>query len=222
MVNAPPQALLSVVTQIPCQKSPSNMPNYRKISPECGKISLKFCQNFVPRCHSPTSQHGCSTPECTDSRTKTSRLRGATASRSHSSPRRSQHPELARPPKRCLGALALLLSPGFRLVARWNRLVEENAQKKRGKTGVKWARYGLKRVKESGSPGARAVAAEHRASDRAARTDQQAVVLAAQPLDEARAQADGGVAVLRRAQCQAQSVLRLQPVDPLVSIWGAE
>ena len=65
MVNAPPQALLSVVTQIPCQKSPSNMPNYRKISPECGQISLKSCQNFVPRCHSPTSQHGCSTPECT-------------------------------------------------------------------------------------------------------------------------------------------------------------
>ena len=138
MVNAPPQALLSVVTQIPCQKSPSNMPNYRKISPECGQISLKFCQNFVPRCHSPTSQHGCSTPECTDSRTKTSRLRGATASRSHSSPRRSQHPELARPPKRCLGALATV---SWSWVPAWDSLEPsrrggENAQKT-GKNGEK-------------------------------------------------------------------------------------
>ena len=39
------------------------------------------------------------------------------------------------------------LGPGFRLGARWNRLVEAvKTRKKREKTGKKWARYGLKRV----------------------------------------------------------------------------
>ena len=46
-------------------------------------------------------------------------------------------------------ALVPFLGPGFRLGARWNRLVETvKTRKKRGKTGGKWARYGLKRVKE--------------------------------------------------------------------------
>ena len=41
----------------------------------------------------------------------------------------------------------------FRLAARWNRAVEAvKTRKKREKTGGKWARYGLKGVKESGSP----------------------------------------------------------------------
>ena len=41
------------------------------------------------------------------------------------------------------------LGPGFRLGARWNRLVETvKTRKNREKTGGKWARYGLKRVKE--------------------------------------------------------------------------
>ena len=60
---------------------------------------------------------------------------------------RSQHPELARmvfgPPE------TLFLGPGFRLAARWNRLGETGEmRKKREKTGKKWARYGLKGVKE--------------------------------------------------------------------------
>ena len=39
------------------------------------------------------------------------------------------------------------LGPGFRLGARWNRLGEAvKTRKRRGKTGEKWARYGLKRV----------------------------------------------------------------------------
>ena len=43
----------------------------------------------------------------------------------------------------------LFLGPGFRLGARWNRLVETvKTRKKRGKTEQKWARYGLKGVKE--------------------------------------------------------------------------
>ena len=55
-----------------------------------------------------------------------------------------------RPPA---GPCRLFLGPGFRLAARWNRLGETvKTRKKRGKTGKKWARYGLKRVKESGSP----------------------------------------------------------------------
>ena len=54
------------------------------------------------------------------------------------------------------GSCRLFLGPGFRLAARWNRLVETvKTRKKREKTGKKWARYGLKRVKESGSPGRR-------------------------------------------------------------------
>ena len=43
----------------------------------------------------------------------------------------------------------LFLGPGFRLGARWNRLVETvKTHKKRGKTGKKWARYGLRSVKD--------------------------------------------------------------------------
>ena len=41
----------------------------------------------------------------------------------------------------------LFLGPGFRLAARWNRLVETvKTRKKREKTGKKWARYGLRSV----------------------------------------------------------------------------
>ena len=51
-----------------------------------------------------------------------------------------------RPPA---GACRLFLGPGFRLGARWNRLVETvKTRKKREKTGEKWARYGLKGVKD--------------------------------------------------------------------------
>ena len=47
-----------------------------------------------------------------------------------------------------LGPLPLFLGPRFRLAARWNRLVETvKTRKKREKTGKKWARYSLKRVK---------------------------------------------------------------------------
>ena len=47
-----------------------------------------------------------------------------------------------------VGSCRLFLGPGFRLGDRWNRLVETvKTRKKRGKTGKKWARYGLKRVK---------------------------------------------------------------------------
>ena len=43
--------------------------------------------------------------------------------------------------------------PGFRLGARWNRLVEAvKARKKREKTEEKWARYGLKRVAVLSTP----------------------------------------------------------------------
>ena len=60
-----------------------------------------------------------------------------------------------------VGSCGLFLGPGFRLAARWNRLVETvKTRKKREKTGGKWARYGLKRVKESGSPGPRSADAE--------------------------------------------------------------
>eukprot|EP01045_Picozoa_sp_COSAG04_P031938 COSAG04_NODE_6090_length_1414_cov_1.448669_3_plen_65_part_01 len=64
---------------------------------------------------------------------------------------RSQHPELARPLKRCFlkfGHLCrLFLGPGLWLVGRWNRLGQAvKTRKKRGKTGKKWVRYGLKRV----------------------------------------------------------------------------
>ena len=46
------------------------------------------------------------------------------------------------------------LGPGFRLGARWNRLVETvKTRKKRDKTGQKWARYGLKRVNKEGTGG---------------------------------------------------------------------
>ena len=51
-----------------------------------------------------------------------------------------------RPPA---GACRLFLGPWFRLADCWNRLVETvKARKKREKTGEKWARYGLKGVKE--------------------------------------------------------------------------
>jgi len=47
-----------------------------------------------------------------------------------------------------VGSCRLFLGPGFRLAARWNRLVETvKTRKKREKTGKKWARYSLKRVK---------------------------------------------------------------------------
>ena len=47
------------------------------------------------------------------------------------------------------GSCRLFLGPGFRLGARWTRLVETvKTRKKREKTGKKWARYGLKNVKE--------------------------------------------------------------------------
>ena len=53
-----------------------------------------------------------------------------------------------------LALAPLFLGPEFQLAARWNRLVETvKTRKKREKTGKKWARYGLKRDKESGSPG---------------------------------------------------------------------
>ena len=46
-----------------------------------------------------------------------------------------------------VGSCRLFLGPGFRLAARWNRLVETvKTRKKREKTGKKWARYGLKNV----------------------------------------------------------------------------
>ena len=46
-----------------------------------------------------------------------------------------------------LGSRRLFLGPGLRLGARWNRLGKTvKTRKKRGKTGKKWARYGLKRV----------------------------------------------------------------------------
>ena len=46
----------------------------------------------------------------------------------------------------------LFLGPGFRLGARWNRLGEAvKTRKKRGKTGKKWARYGLRRSVNQGS-----------------------------------------------------------------------
>ena len=48
-----------------------------------------------------------------------------------------------------LGLVPPFLGPGFRLGARWNRLVETlKTRKKREKTGKKWARYGLRSVKE--------------------------------------------------------------------------
>ena len=51
-----------------------------------------------------------------------------------------------RPP---VGACRLFLGPGFRLAACWNRLVETvKTRKKREKTGKKWARYGLRSVKD--------------------------------------------------------------------------
>ena len=55
---------------------------------------------------------------------------------------RSEHPELASPEKRYFLLIErlcrLFLVPGFRLVARWNRLVETvKTRKKRGKNGGK-------------------------------------------------------------------------------------
>ena len=46
-------------------------------------------------------------------------------------------------------ALLEFRGPGFRLGARWNRLVETvKTRKKREFSGKKWARYGLKGVKD--------------------------------------------------------------------------
>ena len=67
---------------------------------------------------------------------------------------RSEHPELARPLKRCLGALAAVSWPWGpacgSLEPSWRG--GENAQKTR-KTGEKWARYRLKRVNKEGTGG---------------------------------------------------------------------
>ena len=53
-----------------------------------------------------------------------------------------------------VGSCRLFLGPGFRLGARWNRLVETvKTRKKREKTGKKWARYGLKRVNKERTGG---------------------------------------------------------------------
>ena len=66
---------------------------------------------------------------------------------------RSQHPELARPAKQLWAPLPPSLGPG----PAWGSLAPlgetEKARKNGGKTGKKWARYGQKRVKESGSSG---------------------------------------------------------------------
>ena len=52
-----------------------------------------------------------------------------------------------------MGSCRLFLGPGFRLAARWNRLVETvKTRKKREKTGRKWARYSLKGVKDGSQP----------------------------------------------------------------------
>ena len=60
-------------------------------------------------------------------------------------PMRSQHPELARPEKRYFLLVPAVCVPGFRLVARWNNLVETvKTRKNTGNNGGKWARYGLK------------------------------------------------------------------------------
>ena len=48
-----------------------------------------------------------------------------------------------------VGSWRLFLGPGFRLGARWNRLVKTvKTRKKREKTEQKWARYGLKNVNQ--------------------------------------------------------------------------
>ena len=53
------------------------------------------------------------------------------------------------PRSRVLGLAPPFLGPGFRLGARWNRLVETvKTRKRREKTGEKRARYGLKGVKD--------------------------------------------------------------------------
>ena len=47
------------------------------------------------------------------------------------------------------GSCRLFLGPGFRLAAHWNRLGEAvKMRKKLEKTGKKWARYGLRSVKD--------------------------------------------------------------------------
>ena len=52
------------------------------------------------------------------------------------------------------GSCRLFLGPGFRLGARWNRLIETvKTRKKREKTEKKWARYGLKRVNKERTGG---------------------------------------------------------------------
>ena len=71
---------------------------------------------------------------------------------------RSEPPELAGPLKRCFRLFGhpcrLFLGPGLRLGARWNRLGETvKTRKKRGKTGKKWARYGLRSANKEGTGG---------------------------------------------------------------------
>ena len=68
---------------------------------------------------------------------------------------RSEHPELARPPKRCFLLFGhpcrLFLGPGFRLVARWNRLGEAvKTRKKREKNGEKMGEIRSKRCEGVG------------------------------------------------------------------------
>ena len=53
-----------------------------------------------------------------------------------------------------MGLVPPFLGPGFRLGARWNRLVETvKTRKRRGKTGKKWARYGLRSVNKERTVG---------------------------------------------------------------------
>ena len=53
------------------------------------------------------------------------------------------------PPIPPAGPCRLFLGPGFRLAARWNRLVETvKTRKKREFSGKKWARYGLRSVNQ--------------------------------------------------------------------------
>ena len=61
-------------------------------------------------------------------------------------------PTAAPPPPVVPKTFPLFLGPGFRLGARWNRFGSAvKTHKKRGKTGGKWARYGLRSVKEEAS-----------------------------------------------------------------------
>ena len=72
---------------------------------------------------------------------------------------RSEHPELARPPKRCFllfesrhgHPCRLFLGPGFRLAARWNRLGEPvKTRKKTRKNGEKMGKIRPKKCEGVG------------------------------------------------------------------------